>query len=114
MPITSGAVIVSKLKNKSFENITKVSSQNMCELCFQIIEEKPISCLNIVCDLMCHITCLANISLDLGEYVPVEGKCPKCDEQFVWGDIIKKYKGYGNNADITINLDAEFEFNDSE
>lgn len=83
-------------------------SPKKCHFCDIIIEEKSVKCLNIICDLTCHITCLANRILEPGEYVPVEGKCPKCNKLLLWGDLVRKYKGYDQISDITISLEEEF------
>lgn len=105
MIITSGQVISKKIENLS-QNCSSDECDTKCDLCQNLISEKKLYCLNIFCDLVCHIKCLADIFLEYGEYLPVEGKCPKCDKVLLWGDIVNKYKGY-NNKDITINLDDD-------
>ncbi|CAG9559151.1 unnamed protein product [Danaus chrysippus] len=31
--------------------------------------------------------------LSPGEYIPIDGKCPQCDVNLKWGDLIRKMKG---------------------
>lgn len=107
IPITSGAVISKKIEKQNQE-VEANSCLFTCHLCHNSILEKKLCCLNICCDLICHIKCLAKFYLQPGEYVPVDGKCPKCDQYFLWGDIVRKFKGcYYSDHDITINLDVQ-------
>lgn len=111
--ITSGAVISKKIYKQSHGTISAESFSTCC-LCHNLLQEKSLSCLNILCDLACHINCLANIVLEPGQYVPVEGNCPQCHEHFLWGDVFRKYKGCYADQDIKINVDADLEQTDLE
>ncbi|XP_072934255.1 structure-specific endonuclease subunit SLX1 homolog [Epargyreus clarus] len=65
-----------------------------CGLCFTYSNAKEqLTCMNSNCDLVVHITCLADKFLPPGEYIPIEGYCPKCKMKLKWGDLIRKMKG---------------------
>lgn len=53
--------------------------------------------------------CLSKKFLQKGEFIPIEGKCPKCGEIFLWGDLIRKYKGCYENLDITLDCDEIYD-----
>ncbi|VEN34807.1 unnamed protein product [Callosobruchus maculatus] len=115
MPICHGPVIskkVGSLKKGAIEE----QVLNLCNICYELIDEKQMRCLNLNCDLNSHIVCLSKYFLQPGEYVPVEGKCPKCKHTFLWGDLVRKYKGCYNNLDMELALDNanEFYYSDSE
>ena len=45
------------------------------------------------CGAVSHLVCLAGLFRGGGDFLlPVEGKCPVCDLQCLWGDIVKKKK----------------------
>lgn len=95
MPICYGKVTSKKLQ-KSSEDRKEISSE-VCKLCYDPIVTKPLVCLNSKCELVSHIICLSKFYVATGQYVPIEGKCPLCEKQFLWGDIIRKYKGCNSN-----------------
>lgn len=106
MPICYGAVVSKKLKKS--EECVQVSE---CGICCQTVSGKAMRCLNAGCDLKSHVVCLAERFAERGEYVPVEGKCPKCGKVFLWGDLVRKYKGCYGSLEVTINnVDDYFEF----
>lgn len=37
--------------------------------------------------------CLANVFLEPGQFVPIEGECPTCHWHVLWGDLIRKRNG---------------------
>lgn len=104
--ITYGAVI-SKKTGKHNQELKDNKPTTLCHLCHNFSKEKKITCINIFCDLVCHRTCLADLILEPGEYIPVQGECPKCNINFLWGDLINKYLGCYANQDVTINLDDD-------
>uniref|UniRef100_A0A182X3A8 Structure-specific endonuclease subunit SLX1 homolog n=1 Tax=Anopheles quadriannulatus TaxID=34691 RepID=A0A182X3A8_ANOQN len=62
-------------------------------------------CLQSRCPMACHVECLAELVLEPGQYVPVEGDCPLCEGHFLWGDIIRKANGCSDFVDDTDNVD---------
>ncbi|KAJ8982572.1 hypothetical protein NQ317_005043 [Molorchus minor] len=105
MPICYGPVVSKKLPKTTQESPEKTDNTNYCNLCFSLVEQKSVKCINGACNLNSHLTCLSKHFLEKGEYVPIEGNCPKCDRTFLWGDIVRKYKGCYSNLDVTINVD---------
>nr|ACO15278.1 Structure-specific endonuclease SLX1 [Caligus clemensi] len=97
MPIVYGPVISVKLsKNKS--PLKKDEGGNLiCSVCFSEIDspDELVKCISPKCSAAAHITCLANHFLvnEPEKMIPVSGKCPVCDLDVLWGDIIRKKKG---------------------
>lgn len=111
MPICYGSVVSKKLKSTSSQESIE-DTNTFCYICNDFIREKPMRCLNKTCNMSSHIICLSRLFLEPGEFVPIEGKCPKCSELYLWGDLVRKYKGCYNDG-FTINTDAE-QFYDSD
>lgn len=117
MPILYGSVVSKKLDKTSTNSQGNDSEDDsgICSICKTAINDKKLSCLNSKCALISHMICLANYYKTESDYVPVEGKCPFCAETYLWGDIIRKYKGCYNNCDIKINTNnAENDFYSSD
>lgn len=109
MPISYGEVITKKVTSTNHERCSSKSinvDSLICQLCFKYIENKGMTCLNSNCDLISHVICLGEHYLDNGEYVPIEGKCPKCKENFLWGDVVRKHKGC-NDLNIIMNTETD-------
>lgn len=111
MPICYGTVISKKIP-KLHDNQTSDTScdeiipmWDTCQICFVSINDKAMTCLNFKCNLVSHVTCLSKFFLESDQYVPIEGKCPTCNENFLWGDLVKKYKGC--YSDLNIHIDPE-------
>lgn len=92
MSICQGPVKSKNLKQKTSNTIPP---DEECLLCSTYINncQVKLTCLNPSCELISHITCLADLFLVPGEYVPVEGSCPFCSVKLKWGDLIRKMKG---------------------
>ncbi|KAK9746708.1 GIY-YIG catalytic domain [Popillia japonica] len=109
MPVCYGPVISKKLpKQRPEEDSEEIVQIDYCFICNKrIISEKKLTCLNTSCDIISHITCLSEHFLSVGEYVPVEGTCPKCKQIFLWGDIVRKYKGCYGTLNVTLNVKGD-------
>ncbi|XP_059051218.1 structure-specific endonuclease subunit SLX1 homolog [Achroia grisella] len=86
------------VKSRNLQKSVQESSNSThieCLLCSNYItnSSSKLTCLNTNCDLLAHITCLADLFLQPGEYVPIQGNCPFCDTPLKWGDLIRKMKG---------------------
>lgn len=115
MPICYGAVIskkLSKSKNINEDEPNECGLEATCFLCNKVIIGRTLKCLNNNCDLESHLICLSKRFLKTSEYVPIEGKCPKCQLNVLWGDLIKKYKGCYQNVDINVNTDVADDYFD--
>ncbi|GLV38287.1 nuclease slx1 [Carabus blaptoides fortunei] len=83
IPICYGPVISKKLKKPDEltqrPEDTRISPSDTCILCNKTVElDKQLKCLFADCPMVGHIVCLSRVFLNIGEYVPVEGTCPKC------------------------------------
>ncbi|KAL3270660.1 hypothetical protein HHI36_021188 [Cryptolaemus montrouzieri] len=117
MAICYGPVVSKKVNQKPEDDneVEVFSSFNICDICLNSSNQKLLTCLDNTCNFKSHLICLSKLFLEPGEYIPVEGKCPKCDINCLWGDLIKKYKGCFNNLDVRINFNNGNDFySDSE
>lgn len=93
MPICHGQVQSRNLKNNNINPLKETCTE--CLICSSYIKDvnSKLTCLNLECELVSHITCLADLYLVPGEYIPIGGQCPFCDTMLKWGDLIRKMKG---------------------
>ena len=125
MPITYGKVtskkpkeaVASKNSNKKqvgkLENCSSdVKSEEICSVCStSLLEDDKITCLKPDCSMISHIICLAeHFCKDDDMVLPVEGNCPLCKSNLLWGDLIRKKIGCNMHLDD----DAEYSDNDDE
>ncbi|XP_057662806.1 structure-specific endonuclease subunit slx1 [Diorhabda carinulata] len=115
MPICNGAVVSKKVTKPTLTDNNSNIIQT-CDVCSEKIITQAIKCVNYNCDLTTHLLCLSNSFLKPGEYIPIEGRCPKCENIYLWGDYVRKYKGCYNNVNLSISIqDAnELYLSDSE
>ncbi|KAF7269477.1 hypothetical protein GWI33_017476 [Rhynchophorus ferrugineus] len=106
MPVCYGPVISKKLpKSIDFSDKFTLKETNLCYICFQEIAiGREVNCLNSICSIACHILCMSKLFLSNGEYVPIEGKCPKCHCELLWGDIVRKFKGCYRDKHMEIDI----------
>ncbi|XP_017777673.1 PREDICTED: structure-specific endonuclease subunit slx1 [Nicrophorus vespilloides] len=115
MPIIEGSVISRKVKiNSQKEASTSDSFVHDCYVCGKIIEGKKLRCVNPECDLLSHVICLSRSYLQPGQYVPVDGDCPKCRKNFLWGDVIRKFHGCYSDVAPTFTSEAGNDFYSSD
>ncbi|XP_032527141.2 structure-specific endonuclease subunit SLX1 homolog isoform X1 [Danaus plexippus] len=95
MPPEHMIICQGPVKSRNLRNTTNTSSPDIiCRLCSgRLKASEQLSCPNSNCDLVAHITCLADKMLPPGEYIPIDGKCPLCYLKLKWGDLIRKMKG---------------------
>lgn len=113
MTICQGAVKSRNLKPKIFSPAHK---NEECLLCSNYIlqGQSKLTCINPSCELLTHITCLADIFLTSGEYVPIEGTCPFCCIKLKWGDLIRKMKGCLSSKGEELSQDEKYSSGDEE
>lgn len=98
MMIRKGHVVLSKRKKS--DNVIGTQHTNgsqtpvKCTICSRYVSKDQVKCLNLDCSLICHLICLAEKFLAIGDYVPTSGSCPKCRQMMLWGDIIRKFRGH--------------------
>ena len=80
-----------------------ITEDNICALCTQNISSKEeiVSCISPKCKTISHIACLAQHFRETSQeknkldyLLPIDGTCPVCDFHCLWGDIVKKKKGF--------------------
>lgn len=102
MKICHGAIRAKRTKvgrtqSTNQELTDAIRARTECHLCMEEIknvEDERVFCTNPRCKLVSHMRCLAKTCLEPGHYVPIKGTCPLCDSEFLWGDIIRKKKGF--------------------
>uniref|UniRef100_A0A182M2N9 Structure-specific endonuclease subunit SLX1 homolog n=1 Tax=Anopheles culicifacies TaxID=139723 RepID=A0A182M2N9_9DIPT len=112
---TDESVVISS-DSESDKDIVQDGSQPAtkdCTLCSRSMDleemkregDLVLRCLQPSCPLVCHLECLAELVLEPGQYVPVEGDCPVCEGHFLWGDIIRKANGCSDLVEDAENVD---------
>lgn len=99
MTICHGPIKAKKTKigrTESQQELTEaIRARTECHLCMEEIknlEDERVFCIFPRCKLVSHMLCLAKTCLEPGHYVPIKGACPLCDNEFLWGDIVRKKK----------------------
>uniref|UniRef100_A0A182IKP1 Structure-specific endonuclease subunit SLX1 homolog n=1 Tax=Anopheles atroparvus TaxID=41427 RepID=A0A182IKP1_ANOAO len=112
-PIQSIVISSDSEEEKDGVEAIGVESKEECTLCRDSIDTRPMEeggdivlrCIQPRCRLVSHLECLAQLILEPGQYVPVEGDCPICEIHFLWGDIIRKANGCSDLVDDVENVD---------
>lgn len=90
---------------ESGSNEEMISTLDKCVLCSTEIEsgDGGLSCINRGCTLKAHSVCLANEFLrsEPDSVLPIEGTCPCCGKQMLWGDLIRRFNGALDVADAS-------------
>ena len=100
-----------------------IIEDSLCGLCTQSVlsKEEKVSCISPKCGAISHIGCLAQHfratskdSNKLDYLIPIDGTCPVCDFHCLWGDIVKKKKGFFEDLPFkTVSCDEdEFDSDD--
>ncbi|KAG8239352.1 hypothetical protein J437_LFUL017965 [Ladona fulva] len=102
MPIVYGHVVSRKVLKEAYEMVEyeEISDAVACSICNAFLhKEDALTCIDISCPLVVHIFCLSKKFLSYeksggqGNILPVEGTCPVCGENVLWGDLIRKKNG---------------------
>ncbi|CAL1526323.1 unnamed protein product [Lymnaea stagnalis] len=76
------------------------SNNTFCAVCCIRIQkdDKTLNCLHPSCAMVAHIICLAKHFLDdPAKLLPIEGKCPSCQVNLLWGELVRHKKGCHQN-----------------
>lgn len=113
MPVVYGNVISKKLsiqdgppRNESTSpdggsNDDLLLLLSSCGLCRNPAEKADsVSCVDPTCNFIGHILCVSNhfLSADKENLIPVQGNCPRCNVNTLWGDLVRKKRGCFNDA----------------
>jgi len=101
MPICYGKVTSCRVKqtqktraNNVLSNVITKESSLFCSLCgSSIMEVDSVNCVQPNCPLIAHLICLAKLFCKDGMILPIEGICPACGNNVLWGDLIRKKNG---------------------
>lgn len=81
-----------KLEGRAMYKRRKIffSEVEICFLCHGIVPcREKILCKTIHCYKIFHIICLAERFTKGDSLLPIEGRCPKCRELMLWGDLVR-------------------------
>lgn len=94
MPVTQGIVKPVKVKPSSSETDPSAPGV-LCTVCkSDLLPIDSVACLSPECTLVAHLACLADAFLaGSSALLPVEGICPACGVDLLWGDVIRKRNG---------------------
>lgn len=118
MPICYGKVTSCKVKQiqrakkdiLSQESHLPVEKSPMfCSLCgSNVMEKDSVTCVKPKCLLIVHLICLAKEFCKDGMILPIEGTCPACKFNVLWGDLIRKKNGcYQDLGEINTDLSSD-------
>ena len=81
-------------KDKLTKNLEKEEELSTCFLCnLSLNEADKIICLSQICKCTTHLICLSKEFEKNDLILPIEGSCPKCKLNLLWGDLIRKKIG---------------------
>ena len=107
MPRCCGKVFSQKIKktpNNGVVNRMEIDKALIfCSICtLPLKETESVSCIKPNCLLVAHLICLANTFRKGNMILPVDGTCPGCITNVLWGDLIRKKVGcYGNLQEVS-------------
>lgn len=105
MAIISGPLKTCKMMEDEISNNAEMTNNN-CFTCKQVIEkdDKKVNCLVPKCKSSYHIICLAKHFLGSSEnLLPISGFCPNCNQELLWGDIIRFSQGCYKKLNVEMN-----------
>ena len=49
-------------------------------------------CYHQSCKMVAHTTCLASKLCESEHIIPINGPCPSCNKDLLWGELVKRHK----------------------
>ncbi|KAK2580096.1 hypothetical protein KPH14_012376 [Odynerus spinipes] len=101
MPICYGKVVprkvAKKISREKANGELKTEEDHpvlLCSICGLISEKnESLTCIKPSCRLIAHLICLARQFSTDDKILPIEGTCPSCNTNVLWGDLIRKMIG---------------------
>lgn len=121
MPISYGKVVSRSLNKKSSKRKEKELPAEpeedptimLCSLCDSYVTaDDRVTCVKVSCHLMTHLICLAKLFTNEKTLLPVDGDCPSCNTNVLWGDLIRKKIGCDLHLKDTITKSGESDDSD--
>ena len=111
MPIAYGRVAIKKLMNNKTEESEETGEDFTCYICHNSITKSDLMhCVNPKCNTPFHVICLGkNFTPNVDVIIPVEGECPSCKIQLLWGDLVRLKKGCYKNLIEDMSLENSIE-----
>jgi structure-specific endonuclease subunit SLX1 len=87
---------VNKFHVEKAKDVVDFEREGSCKICKQDLEHDGglyIVCPTIGCETVTHMTCLSKHFIreqDQEELVPTSGRCPSCDTELIWVDLVKE------------------------
>ena len=107
MPIVFGPVKSKKVGKSQPQPVGDRGQTDQCNVChLEVSEAQRLVCLYPRCEAVSHVLCLAETFTQTDEIIPVQGLCPTCGGEQLWGNLIRKRRGCYEN------LDEEEDFED--
>lgn len=98
--VTSKSIKKKKTDKKSTddnvgdESVAEETLSDICFRCETLVKSRDrITCIKPGCDLVGHLRCLAKVFRTDQHLLPIEGDCPRCKSNVLWGDLIRKKIG---------------------
>lgn len=87
------------LQIKPTHSAVPVDSKSICSLCKTVLlPTSSVYCLNPGCKGRFHMICLSRHflcnSANHSQLIPIEGACPCCETNLLWGDLIRESQGF--------------------
>lgn len=92
MPVLYGPVVsTKKVKPQELEVDDTLL---LCSICRDAVPTvDSLTCLVPECPLIVHVICLGKMFKTSGNLIPIEGRCPACATNLLWGDLVRKKRG---------------------
>ncbi len=95
MPVLTGPVRSAKKSKKKATTAVEEEDALLCSICIEEVDpQMRVTCLSDRCQAVSHLLCLAEhfrkSDSSADHILPVEGKCPVCEQSALWGDLIRK------------------------
>ena len=87
-----------KLTQPSTSRDSSAEEERTCRICFAAVPlEQRLICPHQSCCSVTHLICLAKKFLKNEpphQLLPVEGHCPACERNLLWGDLVRHSQGF--------------------